>query len=162
MIWCKVWLKIGKFKDVKEYCSEDIFDASVNFKIKQTFALDDFPEIYADSERNAGFENLGLNWSVWVYDSVASMTIDPFKGMRKHGISYIELPIQFLSIWNIQNKIDNGCGFWWIPAHLHPVKTNIWRTIGFEKSFDKTITTSMNVESGIMSKNVLELETFSA
>ena len=65
--------------------------------------------------------------------------------MTPGGSSYIELPIKFLSILNIQKKIDRKCGIWCITVHLHPVETNASWTKGCEKVFGTIITIGINL-----------------
>ena len=90
-----------------------------------------------------------MNGSGWVYDIIASMTIDLYKDVTKVGSIYIEFPIKFLSFLNISNKSSNEYGIWSIIAHFHPVKTNACRTASAENFF-VSIITGINLENGII------------
>ena len=137
-----------------------IDDAFINLKMKQIIALEDLDETNNASDFSEAVELVELNGSGWVYDRIGSMSIGLDKHVTKGGNSYVELPINYLSVPNIENEKDNVCGVWCIKAHINPTKVNPCRTKRFEDFFNPILTTVIILNNVIIVKDILELEKF--
>ena len=82
-------------------------------------ALEDLDQIKTESEYTEAVENLEINGSGWVSDRIVSMSIDLYKKKTQGGRSYVELPIRYLSVLNIQTEDNTLCGIWCIREQLH-------------------------------------------
>ena len=116
--------------------------------MKKINALNDLDQKETENEVNAYFENLEFNRSSWSYNRLAGLTTDLFKGKIESGVIYVELPFNFLSILNIQNKSDKLCAIWCIKARFCPVNLNAFRMKSYEKNINAKKATNIILGNG--------------
>ena len=65
------------------------------------YALEDLNERNIESEFNHAIDYLENNGSDWLYDRIASLTIDLYENLTPDGSRYNALLMKKLSVWNI-------------------------------------------------------------